>query len=246
MNRRPLLRFHLPVALKDTRRLDEQARYDLLSATIPEFIFSQNNPLLWQNELRYPYFRKYMGEVSGKLVLDVGCGWGFLASKFAADGANVVGLDISFVTLQAMKDRCRPHFPAIGLVRGAGERLPCSCSFDAVTCTDVLEHVEDLETVIAEVSRVLKPGGWFGFVTVNKTALAHFVYLALAESLMRVVPRGTHRFGKFIRPRDLLALMRKHGMELVDLQGILVDPILRKYHFWPSKAIEYVGVARRR
>jgi 2-polyprenyl-6-hydroxyphenyl methylase/3-demethylubiquinone-9 3-methyltransferase len=245
MSRFPLFRFKLPQILKDTRHLGEGPRYDLLSQTIPDFIPSNHNPLIWQNVLRYPYFRRWMGGVRGKRVLDVGCGWGFLARKFAGDGAMVMCLDLSRFTLIMARDQNIKHGLAMDFVRSSAESQPLACAFDIVTATDVLEHVEDLPAVISEASRVLKPGGLFGFVTVNRNWLARFIYITVGETLMGLLPRGTHRYPKFIKPSELRDLLSAHGLQMVDLRGILVNPLLRKYHYWPSHAIEYIGVAKK-
>ena len=245
MSRFPLLRFRLPQILKDIRHLGEGPRYDLLSQTIPDFILSDNNPLIWQNELRYPYFRRWMGEVRGQRVLDIGCGWGFLALKFAGDGAKVHCLDISAPTMNLARGEAVKQQLAMEFIRSSAESQPLACAFEIVTATDVLEHVEDLSAVIAEISRVLKSGGLFGFVTVNRNWLARFIYITVGERLMGLLPRGTHRYPKFIRPNELQNLFSAHGLQLLDLRGLLVNPVLRKYHFWPSLAIEYIGVAEK-
>ncbi len=238
-------RFRLPEALKDTRSLAEHARYDALSALIPDFIFSPDNPLIWQNHLRYPYFLEWFGDVRGRRIADLGCGWGFLAWRFAQDGAVVVALDISREAMKLSRIK-QPvfngnlHFVQCGL-----EELPLRSSFDFVTCTDVLEHVEDLQKVIQEAARLLKPKGRFGFVTVNKTRLARMIYIDLAENFAGLLPKGTHRFEKFIPPAELARLFALCGMRILDLQGILVNPFLKRYHFWRSKAIEYIGIAEK-
>jgi 2-polyprenyl-6-hydroxyphenyl methylase/3-demethylubiquinone-9 3-methyltransferase len=238
-------RFRLPEALQDTRSLAENARYDALSTLIPDFIFSPDNPLIWQNQLRYPYFRAWFGDVRGRKIADLGCGWGFLARKFALDGAGVVGLDLS---REAMKlGRMRQPVPDGNLLhlQCRLEALPLRTGFDFVTCTDVLEHVEDLPRVIEEAARLLKPKGRFGFVTVNQTRWARIIYIDIAENLAGLLPKGTHRFEKFVPPSELARLFALCGLRLLDLRGILVNPFLRRYHFWRSKAIEYIGVAEK-
>ncbi len=222
-----------------------KARYDLLSQTIPDFILSDNNPLIWQNELRYPYFRRWMCDVRGKRILDIGCGWGFLARKFAADGAKVLCLDISALTMKLARGEAVKQKLAMEFIRSRAEKQPLECAFDIVMATDVLEHVEDLPAVIAEIARVLRPGGIFGFVTVNRNWLARFIYITMGERLMGLLPRGTHRYSKFIKPSELQNLLSVHDLHILDQRGILVNPLLRKYHYWPSMAIEYIGVVKK-
>lgn len=236
----------LPNELKDTRHLDEKSRYDLLSSVLPDFIISRENPLVWQNELRYPYFRRIMGRVEGRQVVDLACGWGFLAQNFADDGAIVTGYDISSRALHLAGRRSAEYHHPIRFTRGRSEALPFSSGiFDIVTATDMLEHVDSVETTLAEAARILKPGGFFGFVTVNKTILARLIYITFGEDLLGLLPKGTHCYHKFVPPQDLIAAMARHGLDLVDLRGILVNPIFKRYHFWPSLSIEYAGVAKK-
>jgi 2-polyprenyl-6-hydroxyphenyl methylase/3-demethylubiquinone-9 3-methyltransferase len=230
----PQLRFTLPASLRDTRHLDEQSRYDLLSNEIPEFILSRNNPLIWQNELRYPYFRRFLSEVRDKKVVDLGCGWGFLSKAFSADGAAVTMFDISFGVLSLARREMVKQSQLVRSVRGQAENLPfLTEKFDIVTATDMLEHVGSVEATVAEAARILKSGGYFGFVTVNKTLMAKLVYIILGERLMNLLPRGTHHYHQFIPPRELIAIMTRYGLDLIDLRGILVNPFLRRYHYWP-------------
>lgn len=238
-------RFRLPESLKDTRSFAENDRYDALSTRIPDFIFSPDNPLIWQNHLRYPYFRAWFGDVHGRKIADLGCGWGFLASRFALDGAGVVGLDISREAMKLGRMRRTVSNGGLHYLQCRLESLPLQTGFDFVTCTDVLEHVEDLPEVIQEAARLLKPKGRFGFVTVNKTRLARMIYIDLAENFVGFLPKGTHRFEKFVPPAQLSRLFSACGLRILDLQGILVNPFLKRYHFWRSKAIEYIGVAEK-
>jgi 2-polyprenyl-6-hydroxyphenyl methylase/3-demethylubiquinone-9 3-methyltransferase len=246
MFRFPPFGFKLPQNLKDTRHLDEASRYDLLSQTIPDFIFSDNNPLIWQNRIRFPYISRKVGNVTGKRVADVGCGWGFLTRQLAMLGCEVTGIDISRDTLRlAAEQESETKTDKLNYVQAKAEDLPFAERFDIVTATDLLEHVESPEVVIAEVSRILKPGGRFLFVTVNKTFLARLVYLTFGEDLLKLLPRGTHYYDKFVEPRRLEQFMMRYRLEMRDLQGILVNPFFKRYHFWPSKAIEYMGMAEK-
>ncbi|RJP80710.1 MAG: 3-demethylubiquinone-9 3-O-methyltransferase [Candidatus Zixiibacteriota bacterium] len=241
-----LFTFRLPAALKDTRRLDERTRYDRMSGMIPDFVLSDSNPLVWQNRLRHPYFRTKMGEIRGRSVLEAGCGWGFLARNFADDGARVTALDPSPVTLDLARRHHRTATVPIRFVQGVAEHLPFpEASFDLVTATDMLEHVADLDACLAEFARVLKPGGRFGFVTVNRTWIARLIYITMGENVLGMLPRGTHRYDKFIPPDDLSARLRRLGLVTEEIRGILVNPLLLRYHFWLSKSIEYIGVAKK-
>lgn len=245
MRRFPPFGNRLPAELRDTRHLDEAARYDLMSAANPEFILSRENPLSWQNEIRFQYIENFVGDLHGLRILDLGCGWGLLVNQMAKSGAHVLGLDISTGVLRLAKSEAVKQRLDTQFIRANAEQVPFNSGLDIVTSTDVLEHVEDLEPLIAEVSRVLKPEGLFFFVTVNKTLLARLVYITFGEVVLKLLPRGTHQYRNFIKPDRLIEALIKHGFEVADLQGILVNTFMKRYHYWPSLAIEYIGVARK-
>jgi 2-polyprenyl-6-hydroxyphenyl methylase/3-demethylubiquinone-9 3-methyltransferase len=237
----------LPPELRDTRHLSEAKRYDLMSATIPDFILSRENPLSWQNEIRFSYIEKHIGELDGAQILDLGCGWGLLSNQMVQRGAQVIGVDISGGALNLARAEAVKLGLKTGFIKSRAERIPCNDGcFDIATSTDVLEHVENIDRLVSEVSRILKPGGLFFFVTVNKTLLARLVYITFGEIVLRLLPRGTHRHDQFVAPADLGRSMAEYGLIIEDIQGILVNPLLKRYHYWPSLAIEYIGVARKR
>jgi 2-polyprenyl-6-hydroxyphenyl methylase/3-demethylubiquinone-9 3-methyltransferase len=148
-------------------------------------------------------------------LLDVGCGGGFLSEEFAKAGFNVTGMDPS----PHLLDAARTHAAQCGLnvnyVEGYGEHLPFpTCAFDHVACCDVLEHVDDLGTVIGEIARVLKPGGTFLFDTVNRTLVSWLFMIKVAQDWRFTAweaPR-THIWSKFVKPKELSVLMSAHGL----------------------------------
>jgi 2-polyprenyl-6-hydroxyphenyl methylase / 3-demethylubiquinone-9 3-methyltransferase len=170
------------------------------------------------NGPRLEFYLRELGDPGGRLVLDAGCGGGLVARGLAGAGAVVTGLDLSpgclEVARRAVPDRFRP-------AAGRLERLPFAAgSFDAVVAADVLEHVGDLPAVVAEVARVLRPGGSFLFDTINRTAWAWFTALFGAERVLGLVPRGTHDWRLFIRPRELDRLLVGAGLEAVATAGL--------------------------
>lgn len=179
------------------------------------------------NPPRFAYFsevlRRY-GRAPGSLsVLDVGCGGGLLSERFASIGCAVTGVDRSLPTL----DAARTHAQAAGLViryqEGDAQALPFgSAQFDVVCCCDVLEHVDDVDRVIDEIARVMKPGGIFFFDTINRTWLSKLFAIKLAQDWAptRLVPRNIHVWEQFIRPQELAASLERHALAAREFVGL--------------------------
>jgi len=171
------------------------------------------------NPVRVGFFLDELGDVDGRVVLDAGCGGGLVAAGLAKAGATVVGLDLSVPSL-AVADRAVPE--RFAPVAARLERLPLADgAVDAVVAADVLEHVGDLPAVVAELARVLAPGGLLLFDTVNRTPWAWFVAIFGAERMVGLVPEGTHDWRLFIRPHELDRVMRQAGLEPVRLAGLV-------------------------
>jgi 2-polyprenyl-6-hydroxyphenyl methylase / 3-demethylubiquinone-9 3-methyltransferase len=170
------------------------------------------------NRPRVDFYLKQLGDLGGRLVLDAGCGGGLVARELAAAGAEVVGVDRSMGSLGVARRATSGHFrPAQGRL----ERLPfADGSFDAVVAADVLEHLPDLPAAVAELARVLAPGGSFLFDTVNRTSWSWFTAVFGLERVLRMVPRGTHDWRLFIRPAELDRLLRGAGLAPVELCGL--------------------------
>ena len=200
------------------------------------------------NQPRVGFYLEALGDLGGRLVLDAGCGGGLVARELAAAGANVVGIDRSLGSLGVARRATNRRGPAGGVrgtpggspgesesssegvprsvgsfrpAQGRLERLPfASDSFDAVVAADVLEHLPDLPVAVAELARVLAPGGSFLFDTINRTPWAWFTAVFGLEQVLRMVPRGTHDWRLFIRPAELDRLLRRSGLEPVQLTGL--------------------------
>ena len=120
-------------------------------------------------------------------------------------------------------------------------------SFDAGVCVDVLEHVQDLPQGVAEIARVLKPGGMFLYDTINRGVLARLAAITLAEDVVKILPKGTHDPALFIRPKDLADVMEKSGLEVGPTTGLGPRGINRRgdliFGPLPSRAVIYMGLA---
>ena len=186
----------------------------------------------------------------GKAVLDLGCAGGFMAEALAQRGAQVTGIDPAEAAVNAARAHARAGGLRIGYDVGVGEALPYGdAAFDAVVCVDVLEHVTDLNMVLAQVARVLRPGGLFLFDTINRNPLARLATITLAEDVLRLLPRGTHDPALFIKPRALQRALQGAGLVPGPITGLGPRGINRRgdltFGPLPFTAVLYMGTARK-
>jgi len=186
----------------------------------------------------------------GRDVLDLGCAGGFMAEALAQRGANVTGIDPAEGTIEVARQHARKSGLGIGYDVGVGEALPyADASFDAVVCVDVLEHVADLNQVLAQVARVLRPGGLFLFDTINRNPLARLATITLAEDVLRLLPRGTHDPAMFIKPRELRRALLGAGLVPGALTGLGPRGLNWRgdltFGPLPTTAVQYMGIARK-
>ena len=215
----------------------------------------------WSDEIRWVRTLKNLvpGRLSwfdrqidwqGKRVLDLGCAGGFMAEALAARGAIVTGIDPAAEAIAAARAHAGQAGPVIRYEVGVGEALPYEAGdFDAVVCVDVLEHVSDLPQVLAEVARVLRPGGVFLFDTINRNPLARLATITVAEDVLRLLPKGTHDPAMFITPAELRAGLRGAGLVPGRFTGLGPRGINRRgdltFGRLPLTAILYMGIARK-
>ncbi len=219
--------------------------------------WSESSPfrdLMLLNTPRFHYFDEYIKDWRGKKVLDLGCGGGFASEEMTRRGASVVGVDPAGELLGVAKLHAEKQGMSIDYRQGSGEKIPApDASFDVVVCVDVLEHVADLNKVLFEVNRVLKPGGLFLYDTINRTVFS-FLWMILAlEWIAGRIPRGTHDWRMFIKPEEIREHLLKRGFEHLGHGGISIQSIrLSGLNLIPSFRISnsnfsgvYVGAARK-
>ena len=185
---------------------------------------------------------------SGKQVLDLGCAGGFMAEALAERGARVTGIDPAKDAIAAARAHAGSNDLDIRYDIGIGEALPYpDAAFDAVVCVDVLEHVQDLQQVVAEVARVLRPDGVFLFDTINRNPLARLATITIAEDILRLLPRGTHDPAMFIKPKELREALTRSAMIPGPMTGLGPRGINRRgdltFGRVPMKTIIYMGTA---
>jgi 2-polyprenyl-6-hydroxyphenyl methylase / 3-demethylubiquinone-9 3-methyltransferase len=178
-------------------------------------------PLHYINPARFGYFKNVTGNLQGVKVLEVGCGGGILAESFAREGALVTGVDLSRSSLAAARRHSASGKMYIDYANAGGESLPfLDSSFDVVVSADFLEHVSNLDSVVEECSRVLKPSGLFLYDTINRTLRSRIVAIWLFERIIRVIPRHAHDPNMFIKPAELREVMSRHGIRNRETRGL--------------------------
>lgn len=214
-------------------------------------------PLHRLNVLRSNYLRHALARMfgrdptddrplSGLSVLDVGCGGGILSESIARLGADVLGIDVVEKNIE------------IARVHSGGATLPVRYeavsastlvnrgdTFDVVLNMEVIEHVPDVSSFMHECARLVRPGGAMSVATINRTAKSWLFAIVGAEYVMRWLPRGTHRWRRFVTPIEVEALLNERGFEIAERSGVRVNPITRKFSLTTNMAVNYMLVARK-
>ena len=241
--------FHAIPRVKKTKTLSEKEEpvndltiYDTLAESWWQ-AGSKLHMLARMNPARFAYFDPIVGDWQGRRVLDLGCGGGLTTACLAQRGATVIGVDLSRASLHVASRHARGHGrPESVFGCSRAESLPfADASFDIVWCTDVLEHLSDLPAAIAQIVRVLKPGGLFLYDTINRTWLSRPLVIWFWEYLAGLAPRGTHDWRLFIRPQELCRLLTQHDMQCGAIRGML--PFwLSPWQGWRFRLVRYTGI----
>lgn len=191
---------------------------------------SEFKPLHDINPLRANWIDERSPVAECKL-LDVGCGGGILAEAMAHRGADVTGIDMGEAPLAVAQLHGLESGIAVNYQRCTAEEMAEQQpeTFDVVTCLEMLEHVPDPLSVIEACSRLVKPGGHLYFSTINRNPKSYLFAVVGAEYLLRMLPKGTHEYSKFIRPSELGIWIRDCGLELQDMTGLVYNPFSRRY-----------------
>jgi 2-polyprenyl-6-hydroxyphenyl methylase/3-demethylubiquinone-9 3-methyltransferase len=198
------------------------------------------------NPLRVAYIRRQV-DLRGTQVLDVGCGGGILAEALAAAGAEVTGIDLGEAALAAARRHARQSGRAVTYRRVAVEALAGEMpgAFSVVVCMELLEHVPAPASVVAACARLTRPGGHVFFATLNRHPLAWLLAIVMAEDVLRIVPRGTHQYRRFIRPRELQRWAQAAGLGRGQMDGMLYLPYFRRACLVRQTAVNYLAHFRR-
>jgi len=223
----------------------ELARFDALAHRFWD-PHGEFRPLHSLNPVRTQFVAE-RAQLPGARVLDVGCGGGLLAEALADAGARVTAIDlapsmIEVARLHALERGVTIDYRVMGVeaLLAAGEP-----PYDVVTCMEMLEHVPDPAALVGAFARLLRPGGELFISTINRNAKSFALGIVAAEYILRLLPRGTHDYARFIRPSELAAMARPAGCTLIDLAGIDYDPFSGRSALTTDTAVNYLAHLRR-
>jgi len=207
---------------------------------------SEFKPLHDINPLRLSYIDRHAG-LAGKTVLDVGCGGGILSESMAGLNANVSGIDLSDKALQVARLHLLESGRQVEYRKIAVEDLAASQPghYDVITCMEMLEHVPDPQSVVTACAKLAKPGGWVFLSTLNRNPKSYLFAVIGAEYVLKLLPRGTHDYDKFIKPSELAQYCRNANLSVIDLTGMSYNPLSQVYSLGSDTSVNYMVACRR-
>ena len=194
-------------------------------------------PLHVINPLRSKYISDKV-DLNGKNVIDVACGGGLLTEAMYECGAIVTGVDISDVAINTAKIHAKKNNYNVTYINGEAEELLNNSkgTFDVVTCLEAIEHVPDPQQLVQTCSDLCKPGGTVVFSTINRNPKSFLFAIVGAEYILKLLPKGTHEFKKFIKPSELSGMMRNSNLEVKEIIGMSYNPLTKNY--WLGKDVD--------
>lgn len=234
--------------MQNNRNVDDHeiAKFEAVASTWWD-LEGEFKPLHRINPLRLSYILDAAEGVFGKKVLDVGCGGGILSESLAREGAQVTGLDMGAEPLQIARLHALESGVDVNYIQQTVEEHADQHAgqYDIVTCMEMLEHVPDPESIVRACARLVKPNGHVFFSTLNRNPKSFLFAIVGAEYLLRMVPKGTHNFKKFIRPSELLHWIDATPLREQDIIGITFNPLLNQFSLRKDIDVNYMIHTRR-
>ncbi len=198
------------------------------------------------NPLRLEFIERYTS-LSGRRIIDVGCGGGILTEALARRGADATGIDLSedlidIADLHGLETGINVHYRKISAEELASQQPE---GFDHVTCMEMLEHVPDPGSVVKACATLVKPGGMVFFSTLNRKPKAYLLAIVAAEHILNMLPKGTHDYKTFIKPSELCQSARACGLELQSMTGIEYNPFTKRFSLGKGIDVNYIAAFKR-
>ena len=207
---------------------------------------SEFKPLHAINPLRLNWIKTFVN-LEGKKVVDIGCGGGILAESMSQSGADTTGIDLSekalkVAELHALEVGAQLNYRSISAEALADEQ---SEQYDVVTCMEMLEHVPDPASVVRACAKLCKPGGTLFFSTLNRNPKSYLFAIIGAEYILKLLPKGTHEYAKFIKPSELVAFTRHAGLDMLGIKGLSYKPLSQVYSLSDEVDVNYMIAVRK-
>ena len=207
---------------------------------------SEFKPLHAINPLRLGWIES-ITSLAGKKVLDVGCGGGILAESLSKAGGIVTGIDLSnkalkVAELHQLESNTLVQYRSISAEDLAKQEPE---NYDVVTCMEMLEHVPDPSSVVQACATLCKPGGSIFFSTLNRNHKSYLFAIIGAEYILKLLPKGTHEYDKFIKPSELAGFTRQAGLELLEIKGMTYNPLTQIYRLGSDTDVNYMIATRK-
>ncbi len=202
---------------------------------------SEFKPLHQINPLRLGWIDSH-ANIAGKRVLDIGCGGGILSESMAVKGAAVTGIDLSGKALAVARLHLLESGNTVEYREISAEQLASEApaSYDIVSCMEMLEHVPNPASTIAACAALVKPGGHVFFSTINRNLKAYLLAVIGAEYVLKMLPKGTHDYAKFVKPSELTRWSKSVGLEPAELIGLSYNPITQNYSLGRDTSVNYL------
>ncbi len=206
---------------------------------------SEFKPLHEINPLRLAWINRNVG-LTGKSVIDIGCGGGILAESMADIGAVVTGIDLSEKPLKVAQLHLLESGKSVTYRLISAEAIASEQpeNFDCVTCMEMLEHVPDPQSTIRAAMTLCKPGGWVFFSTLNRNPKSFLFAIIGAEYVLNLLPKGTHEYRRFITPAELATMCRNVGLNVTEFIGMTYNPISKIYSLNDDVSVNYIAACR--
>jgi len=230
------------MANKDKKNID-QAEVEKFNALAHKWwdSTSEFRPLHEINPLRVNFIKSKV-DLKGKKLLDVGCGGGILSESMAKEGAHVTAIDqgekvIKIAQLHNLESKLDIDYKHMNIEDFC---LKNKRKFDVITCLEMLEHVPDPVSIVRACKSLLRPNGRIFFSTINRNPKAFLFAIIGAEYILRLLPKGTHSYEKFITPAELMEWCQERGLNFIDIVGMSYNPIIKKYSLGKDVSVNYL------
>ena len=193
------------------------------------------------NPLRLKFIQKYT-DLDSKSIIDIGCGGGILTESLTTTNNSVSGLDASCEAITIAKEHAKQNNLNIRYINSTIEDFVAieNKEFDVISCMEMLEHVPDPESIIASIAKIIKKNGYFFASTLNRNLKSYLLSIVAAEHILKIVPKGTHEYAKFIKPYELIKVAKKYGFKALEITGIHYNPLNDSFKLGKNVDINYI------